>query len=244
MRDEKKILTEFYIKNIIRALLEPNLNDIVKDEAPDFSDEDHLLEIVSLVEEDVAEPHSFFEKYKGCIIEEIPDGVFKRTHCHRSNLEPLSFGGYGIRNCAGELRFIFNKEKVFIAYIHQDLSVPKMVRLLNKEIIKKRERLNKVYKKKNSNYLGINVPNSFFNFKEEQAITNFKNSDFYKSVIANNDLLFFDRLFIVFYDFAFDIDLRNDKTSCIEIPETIRIKAIEESKTEAKIYLESHIQRL
>lgn len=112
MEKENKLLTEFYIKNVIATCYSPILNSAIKSESPDFVCGDYMLEIVSLVEEQTANLHFLFEKYKGLTIEKIPKTVFKAAGCDKKHLLQLSINGYfGIKNTKNELKFIFDSEK-------------------------------------------------------------------------------------------------------------------------------------
>ena len=77
MKNKKKEITEILVKNIIAKYFVPDLKIAIKHERPDFITDKIGLEVTTLIEEDVAKPHSLFEIYKGKNIDEIPIKVFE-----------------------------------------------------------------------------------------------------------------------------------------------------------------------
>lgn len=236
----KGLLTEFYIKNAIKTFFDYNLKYSIKSERPDFLTNKIGLEVTSLVEEGIAKPHLIYEKYKGKTIDQIPKSAFKALGCDKRNIFfEKSF--YGIRDNNNVLRFVFNKEKKFVVYVHNPLNVPKMIRLLEMSLIKKQKKLQqKTFEKRKHNYLGVFIPNTFFMFKEEKAISDIFRTNYYKDHISKNKASFFNKVFIIFIDAIVENNISNETVTIKKINDDIYNQLFDESKEEMEDYLKKN----
>lgn len=222
----EKELTEIFIKNVIAEYCNQFLKGAIKSEHPDFVTNRIGLEVTTLTVEEIARAHSHYEIYKGCNIDKIPNSVFKSNRCEKSNLIPLSFGGYGIKNSDNELRFVFDNNKVFIAFFHREIIIPQYLEMLKATIYKKQSKLNKGYTVKELNYLGILVPDNFLDVKSKRTIG-----------IVNKEWLdysitVFDIIYIVFANAIVENDIKNGNYKVFKIPEGAFKKIMDDSKKE------------
>lgn len=128
------------------------------------------MEVTTLIEEDIAKPHSLFEKYKGLNVDNIPNSVFKSCGCDKASLISIDYGGYGLRNANGELKFIFDANKNFIAYIHNELLISNYIKMIKEALAIKHRKLNQGYQSRPINILCIFVPTTFIDSKAAQTI--------------------------------------------------------------------------
>lgn len=115
-------------------------------------------------------------------------------------------------------------------YIHDYVSVSKSIDNLEKLILNKQNKLNSLYPYFKHNLLGINIPDSFFLFKEEKIIADFLNSYFYNQIIAKTYNRHFDIIYFVFYDAVFQIDLNKKETQHIQIDKAFVEKKMQNQK--------------
>lgn len=165
------------------------------------------MEVAILVDKKDAEYQFFFQKYKQKSIDEIPDSVFRKVNCDRTKIESLKFDNlYGIKNAKNHYKFIFDNNYNWLFYIHSSLTVHSTSRFLKNLIKEKTRKLNNNYKKRSYNYLGILIQTSFFNFKEEEILSNHINQIIIDEKDKNTSM--FDKVYMVFYDAVFEVNTK------------------------------------
>ena len=231
MKNKKKDITELFVKNIIAKYFVPDLKNAIKNERPDFITKNIGLEVTTLIEENVAKPHSLFEKYKGLSINDIPDSVFKACECYKASLTPIDYGGYGIRNVNGELKFIFDAKKIFIGYIHNELSISNYLKMIKEALAIKHQKLNQGYQNKSTNHLGIFVPTTFMDSKVVKTIGIIQ-KDWLSKEWFDKEKTHFDNVYVVFYDTIIENRIKSGSHTIIRINEENYKTIIKESEAE------------